>query len=332
MSAEDVWNDMLSEFRALGGVAENIRIGRGPFGRGLFPVDPKRPVAISIPDTLLVSLEDVYFEGDVFRVNSRSPVGARGRAFIEQYERDFAWGVARGEVERFLSAMTELPQSVRDLGTQRLGLGRFFLPIVPGLVRKWFFETRSIRSGSSSIVMPIIELANHGGSVGYKMAPGLSLSGAFDGEVLVRYTSPSDPYDMFLNWMFAPREPTAFSMAFKGAYAGRKFQIKREFEDQAVPFVPKVSLEEDCVVVNYLLLGHRQFPRVPKGAFRKALGFLQLDELDEVYDYIQMTNRQNFLDLLDVLEGVDLPGAAPLRTLAINQLTSLSDHYGVRVV
>ena len=54
MSADDLWNDMLNEFRALGGVAENIRIGHGPFGRGLFPIDPKKPVSISIPESLLV--------------------------------------------------------------------------------------------------------------------------------------------------------------------------------------------------------------------------------------------------------------------------------------
>jgi hypothetical protein len=332
MGSEDIWNDMLTEFRALGGVAENIRLDHGPFGRGLFPVDPKKPVAITIPENLLVLLEDVYFEDDVFRVNLRSPISARGRAFIEQYERAFAWEVARGEIERFLSAMNELPEPVRELATQRLGLGRFFLPVVPELVRKWFFETRAIRAGSRSVVMPIIELANHGGSAVYQMSSGLELSGTFDGEVLVRYTTPSDAYHMFLNWRFASKELTAFSLAINGIYAGREFQIKREFEDESLPFVPEASLDGDRIVLSYLLLGHERNPRVPKGAFRKAVGLQKLDHPDEVYDVIQMVNRQNFLDLLEVLEGVDLPGASILRTLAINQLAALSHHYGVRTV
>jgi hypothetical protein len=62
------------------------------------------------------------------------------------------------------------------------------------------------------------------------------------------------------------------------------------------------------------------------------VGFLKLDDPDEVYDVIQVVNRQKFLDLLEVLEGIDLPGASILRTLAINQLAALSDHYGVRAV
>jgi hypothetical protein len=332
MRVDDLWNDMLTEFRALGGVAENIRMGHGPFGRGLFPIDPKKPVSISIPETLLVSLKDIYFEGDVFRVHSRSPVSARGQAFLAQYEQDFAWGVARHEVEQFLSEMSKLPERVREFATKRLGLGRFFVPIVPGLAQKWFFGTRGIRSDSGSVVMPIIEIANHGGAAAYKSESGISLSGTFEDEVLVRYTTPSDPYEMLTNWMFAPKESTAFSIEISGAYGGRDFQIKREFEDQEVPFVPNVSVEEGRVVVSYLLLGHRQFPRVPKGAFRKALQFLKLDDLDEIYDVIQFTNRDGFLELLDILQGLDLPAASILRTMAINQLAALSEHYGARSI
>jgi hypothetical protein len=154
----------------------------------------------------------------------------------------------------------------------------------------------------------------------------------FEGEVLVRYTVPCDPYDMFLNWMFAPREPIAFSIPLEGTHGGRDFQIKREFDDESPPFVPKVSVEENRIVLSYMLLGHGQLPRVPKGAFRKALGFLKLDDVDETFDFLQMVNRQHFLDLLRVLEGVELPGAGVLRTLAINQLAALSNHYGVRSV
>lgn len=332
MGAEDLWNDMLNEFRALGGVAENVRLGHGPFGRGLFAIDPKKPVSISIPENLLVSLKDIYFENDVFRIHPRSPVSARGQAFLVQYEQDFAWGVARQEVERFLSAMSELPEQVQEFATRRLGLGRFFVPIAPGLAHKWFFGTRGIRSGNGNVVMPIVEIANHGGSADYISGAGISLSGRFEDEVLVRYTTPSDPYGILMGWMFAPKEPTAFSIEISGAYGGRDFQIKREFEDKRVPFVPEVSVEEGRVVISYLLLGHRQFPRVPKGAFRKALGFLKLDDLDEIYDVIQFTNRNGFLELLELLQGLDSPAASVLRTLAINQLAALSEHYGVRAV
>src|SRR6476646_4511492 len=36
---ERLWDEMVREFRALGGTVENVRLGDGPLGRGLFPID-----------------------------------------------------------------------------------------------------------------------------------------------------------------------------------------------------------------------------------------------------------------------------------------------------
>ena len=95
MNSDGAWNEMLDEFRALGGVAENIRLDHGALGRGLFPIDPAKPIEISIPDNLLVSSAHVVIENETFRISPASPIGARGRAFMEQYERDFSWGTGR---------------------------------------------------------------------------------------------------------------------------------------------------------------------------------------------------------------------------------------------
>ena len=57
----DLWDDMLDEFRALGGTADNICLKEGPFGRGLFPRDPSKPIRIHIPENLLVDLKHVRF-------------------------------------------------------------------------------------------------------------------------------------------------------------------------------------------------------------------------------------------------------------------------------
>src|SRR6266480_2604064 len=59
------WHELLDEFRALGGTADNIRLGDGQFGRGLFPVDGTKPVAIHIPDSLLVPVTDLVVASGV---------------------------------------------------------------------------------------------------------------------------------------------------------------------------------------------------------------------------------------------------------------------------
>jgi hypothetical protein len=332
MTSDSAWKEMLDEFRALGGIAENVRLGHGAFGRGLFPIDPAKPIEISIPDSLLVSESDITIENNAFRISPASPIDARGRAFVEDYERDFSWGAGHVEVERFLTQMHELPGRLQHVLTKDFGLGRFFNPVSPQAVQKWFFGTRVIHAGNRVVIMPIIEMANHGGDVAYDTKSGVSLRGMFDGEVLVRYAKPTDPYDMFLNWMFAPNEPAAFSAEMVVTCFGKQVEIGREFDKESPPFVPGVTMLGDRIVAKYLLLGHQTFPRLPKGAFRRAMVNMGFDDPDEAYDYIQFVNRERLLDLLGAVDGLDLPAARALGILARNQLKALSQHFGVRQV
>jgi hypothetical protein len=330
MNSANAWDEMLDEFRALGGVAENVTLRQGPFGRGLFPIDPSKPISISIPEDLLVPVDDVSIENNVFRVSASSAVGARSRAFLEAYERDFAWGPGRLDVERFLGAMNELPEKIRVLLATKFGFARFFLPVSPPLVKKWFLGTRSVKFRNRQVVMPIVEMANHGGTVKYDIESRVGLHGLFDGEVLVRYCTPTDAVDMFLNWAFAPKESLAFSLAMTAACGGKPLDIRRNF-DGNYPAIPGVAIENDRIVVDYLLLGNQHAPGEPKAAFRRAMATTKLADADEVYAFIQFANRQHFLELLNALDGVDLPAAPILRTLALNQLGALSWHFGTTI-
>ena len=328
MDSRSAWNEMLDEFRVLGGVAENIRLGEGPFGRGLFPIDPSKPIHIDIPEHLLVPLEHVVIENNDFRISPASTVGARARAFLEAYEQDFAWGPGRLEVERFLAAMNELPEALRVL-LSKLGLRRFFNPVSPGLLKKWFFGARCINFRDCKVVMPIVEMANHGGTAKYDRQSSVGLHGAFDGEVLVRYCATTDPLDVFLNWAFAAKEPMAFSLERATQIGGKQFEIRRDFtHDSPAPFIPAVTIDDTRIVVQYLLLGHQQFARLPKAAFRRAMAPAKLADPDELYEFIQFANRQDFLELLNVLSTVDSPVVPALRNLALNQLGALSWHFG----
>ncbi|MFL6689363.1 MAG: hypothetical protein ACJ8IR_04125 [Alphaproteobacteria bacterium] len=323
---------MLDEFRALGGVADNVRLGYGPFGRGIFSIDATRPVSIRIPEDLLLPVEHGLIKNDAFTVSPDSPLSARGRAFLEGYEREYSWGPGRLEVEGFLSAMRELPEQVRELLARKLGCARFFNPITPQAVEKWFFGTRAINFRDRRVIMPIVEMANHGGSVDYDTSSGVALEGVFEGEVLVKYGRSIDPYYMFLNWMFPSQEPMAFSIKMNMTVGGREIWIDRDFEGESPPWVPKVSVHENRISLAYLLLGHRQFPRIPRGAFRRGMSNAGLESVDEAFEAIEHVNRERFLDLLDSLETLDLPAIQPLRTLARNQLRALSCYYGLRQV
>ena len=79
-----LWDEMLEEFRALGGTVENVRLGQGALGRGLFVIDPGRPFLVRIPESLLVNVSDIVFENGVLKVAAGANVGARERKFYEE--------------------------------------------------------------------------------------------------------------------------------------------------------------------------------------------------------------------------------------------------------
>jgi len=333
VSTHRKWEEMLDEFRALGGTADNIRLDYGPLGRGLFPVDPAKPVRITIPESLLVSFDHVIFVDGQFRVSADSAVSERGRAFLERYEQDFAWGAEpRAEIERFLAMMSALPEPLRDLLERKYGFGKFVRPCSTKFLQQLFVGSRSITSPSGRFVMPIIEMANHGGTVHYEIGPNVSLGGTFDGEVLVRYCLSADAIEMFGVWMFASEEPMAFSVELTTGPPDRQFQVGRDYDGAPAPWVPEITTKKNIVSANYLLLGHENFPRIPRGAFQKAVAKAGLAGMDETFELIQHRNRCFFLELIGALENVESPVVPILRNMARFQLKALSSHYGTRQV
>ncbi len=112
------WEELLEEFRALGGRAENVRLGQGKSGRGLFPLDPSRAVELHTPENLLFPVDALVFEAGTLRVAPTSNAGAREIAWFERYAAALSWGGGgREDAERFIREMRELPPEVRtELG------------------------------------------------------------------------------------------------------------------------------------------------------------------------------------------------------------------------
>src|SRR5262249_3141698 len=130
---------MLDAFRALGGTAENVRQGEGALGRGIFPVDAAKPVVIRVPDNLLMDTEDALFENGVFRARPGAKLGAREKAFIEEYEARFSWGGGgREEVERVFEQAHALPAELRARLSSEFRCGDWFGDCTPEIVARRF--------------------------------------------------------------------------------------------------------------------------------------------------------------------------------------------------
>jgi hypothetical protein len=357
MSELSVWQELIEEFCALGGRAENVRLGQGKFGRGLFPIDPSRAVELHTPENLLFPVDALFFEAGTLRVAPSSNAGSREIAWFERYAAGLSWGAGgREDVERFIREMRELPPEVRTELGNSFGLDYCLAPMSEDLVGNYFLSARAIayhdansKTGhpesdknpaskkAGKVIMPIIELANFGDEATFEFERGVSLRGVFKDEVRVRY-SRQDTLGLFQGWGFSLERAVAFSRCLSMSTPFGKLVVKRqlakekphEIPDVGSVMLPELSAEGSVVTLSSVMLGNKLAPRLPRGIFQRLFREAGLPGADEIFDQVRHTNSLAFLHLLELLEGVAGPQAASLRAMARLQLTTMAHCYGSR--
>jgi hypothetical protein len=332
------WDELLEEYRALGGIAENVRLGNGPLGRGIFPIDPQKPVKLLTPVTMLVRTEDVVIhDGELTVPEAR--YDARVRAFFENYQRYFGWG-AGGREYAFTTqtAWHALPppvgQSISAMFANDRDDARF-LPPTEQLTLIEYLSTRQFRRGDGLHIAPLLDLVNHDGEVPGYMAEGCSVEGTFAGEVLVRY-SGVDTLAFAVLYSFAPISLAAFSVgATVGLPDGRRLSIARDVRKgtrEGDVVLPEVRQEGDTVELTYLALGVRNGMDLPRAIFRKVMQRVGVTDSDHIFDAIVNYNQTRLIALLRQLRGEDSSLARMLEDGIINQLETLSACIGARAL
>ena len=328
-------DELLDEFRALGGTAENVRLGQGALGRGLFPIDPAKPVTVHVPENLLIDTKDVAFDGGKFRIRSGAHMGERERSWIENYQAELSWGdEGAAEVTRVFEAAQALPGELRQRLRDEFHCGAWFHDPTEAAIQEQFLASRAIDYHGRGVLMPVVELINHGAGPEIGLANGVTVRGAFPGEVLIRY-SQTDSYGFFWSWGFVIERPVAFSMEMAGRIDSSRLLIGRTFPSTKPgqrEWMAPLSSVEGGVSLPYLLIGNAQHPRLPKSIFYKTMRDGGFSGVEEPFEMIRHLNNLHFLNLLKALDGVDLPMARSLRAMALNQLRAISCCYGQQAI
>jgi len=328
-----LWEELLDEFRALGGTAENIRLGQGALGRGVFPIDPAKPVIVHVPENLLIDCSDVVFENGAFRLRPDADFGDRERSWLEHYQAALSWGdEGAAEVRRIFEAAQALPTDLRKELLDRFQCGLWFRDMTDEAVQRQFLATRGIDYHDHEILMPIVELINHGTGTEIGLVNGVTVRGIFPGEVLIRY-SDTDSFGFFWSWGFVIERPVAFSLEMSGKVDSTTLRIDRSFpsvKPGEKPWMPPLHREASGVSLDHLLIGSVQHPRLPRSIFHKTMHDGGFSALDEPFEVVRYVNNLHFLDLLKALDGIDVPIAHSLRTMAHHQLHAMSFCYGQR--
>jgi hypothetical protein len=326
-----LWQDLLTEFRALGGTAENICLREGVYGRGIFPVDPAKPVAIRIPENLLADSAWVEFPEGAFRLAPTAPLGTRERAFLEAYQNTLSWGGGgRQHLEQIVEQAQHLPPELRRaLGTE-FHCGPWFAEPSSQLTGELFAASRPVRYKGRKVFMPFIELANHGEGPPIATGDGVAIHGIFGGEVLLRYAN-FDAHGVFMTWGFAADQPQAFSIAIQGKVGGRPAQIGRDLgalDPAQEVWFPHLSQAHGIAQLEFLMIGNRRHPRASKHIFHTLMRDAGYANFETAFETIQHANRMHFLKLLAAVEEVEGEMARTLRRMARCQLQAMSYCYG----
>ena len=335
------FEELLAEFRALGGVASNFCLGAGERGRGLFVVDPAQPARIFVPENVLVPISEIEASPDALRVKGGAAIGPRERAFFDEYQRCFGWGAGGyEEVRREREAWSRLPADVTAF-VQSMGvLGDPRAPFAPPDLSNClqdFVDARDYDFRGVAHIAPILEIANHVSTApGYEYpGNGVGASGVYPGEFLVRYNM-GDAMANAIKYRFPDLSILAYSAGLVVDLPGFKLAVRRDFAQAEVRDgirFPHVRETGDSVSLAFLTLGSLAAPDVPRGLFRELLASrLSASAADEVFDGIAHFNRKKFLDFVRLLDKHDGPVIGLLRDAALNQLEGLSSSVGARPI
>ncbi len=327
MATNWTWEEMSREFVALGGAVDNVRHGRGPFGHGLFVVDPAKPVRVHVPARLLVARDQLVCEEGALVVHPNASIGSREKDFFRRYQASFSWGRAEADCRSFIEAIDALPNRIRDLLAAEFHLGPMLAGSVAQRTRDRFLDSRVMTTKAGQMFMPVVELLNHSPfGTRFDSSDGVTVGGVFEGEVLARYRA-ADAFAIFESWGFASREPAAFSLPLLLTHAGHAIGIRQATSQHVIrdrEVSPEVVVSGKLISLSHLMLGHTRHPERPFRTFRRLMEEIGQTGARELFDAIRTTNVERFEGLQLALTGLDGSLAVVLRDMCRFQLEALA--------
>jgi hypothetical protein len=333
------WSAMLDAFRALGGTADNVEQRPGPYGHGLFPIDPQKPVDVRVPERMLVAYAHIHEDGPDLVIDPAAGFDADVCDFFTRYQRAFSWGRdGRENAKAWFAGLASLPLSVQKILTEKLNVRVPPRLDDPALLLPRFLETRVIRYRGRNVAMPVMELVNHASidAPRFDTRDGIRVAGTFPGEVLVVYNA-ADALRRYFDYGFVCNEHRAYSLPLTLTPFGKWTLVvscdlfAKQGREGVGSLLPIVTVEEDRLKVSSLLLGSEQRPRVPRSVFRRAVAeHVATETADEAFDRVAGANLVVLVAVLDELDGCDSAMARDIRAVVRLQITALGYRFGAR--
>lgn len=329
------FHDVLTQFRSVGGIADNLTLRHGAHGRGLFAVDPAQAVRLWVPEQLLVAPQWVELdEARHIRIitSPPSPLNVQAIAFFERYQKFFGWGNG---------GLDAIKQHQRDLQALPPKL-KNFLHILGGAAElkqkpsatyclQKYFITRQIGTKSGSMLMPMAELINHApDGLPYLVDKGVTVAGMVKDEILTCYHSHLDAFHFFLNYHFATPTNSALSCEVTVELpAVGTLSIARQdhlTDIQGTTRIPQISREGTRISLTFVEVANKQNPSWPRKIFADLMATQQVpaSAAHTLFDGLLDHNRKVLGELIQACHCYPSAMASCLEKVAWLQLATMT--------
>jgi hypothetical protein len=332
------WEAMLAEFRALGGVAENIVLRRAPSVQRLYSEDPAMPFLVRVPKTMAFPVREIEFVGEMIRVRNGAVTNATERDFFERYQTAYSWGGGgRSEAARLIDMFATLPAGLRATLAADFGMEDQLEGNRAERILRQFLRSRAIDRDRNNLLIPIIEFARRGGG-GVACASdergNLQIQGIAHGEISIPF-GPHDTLGVFRKFGIASARPHAFSLPMKTKIGTSDLTIGRDLTaktERARFGLPETKLESGELFLSHLMVGNSHFPRGSRGIFDTLVREARMRGSAEAFDLVLHLNKETFLHLLELLEPLRGEMITRLRRMALFQLEAMTYCIGTREI
>jgi len=200
------FENVLDDFRVLGGVANNIDCHESiNGGRGLFAFNPKLPIQIHCRPNFLLEYQDIQLDDQKhIKVSERGSNNKEIKSFYEKFHRYFGWSAGGfDEIRGFYNELNLLPDEIKKFLSIFGWPSSSFKKLSDNELLDHYLVSRQININSKKIIMPFIEMINHSpNGNNYVIDDGIKFNGYFNGEIFANYNSHVDMFHFFRNYRF----------------------------------------------------------------------------------------------------------------------------------
>ena len=327
------FTELLEKFKKLGGVADNIELRHGQFGRGIFPINPNLPVTIKAPTNLLVSPSGLYLDRDKhIRINKKFELNSAFISFYEDYQQFFGW--SNGGLGEISTHHNELKGLSKNLKKFLLLFGWLQSDFDNKTIKEHlddYFISRQIGIENESKLMPILDLINHSANgKQYIVKDGVHVLGTFENEVLTCYRRNFDAFHFFRNYHFSAESSTVLSCNVKievpdiGAINISRFDSTFNIKDGVI--TSKIIKKNSGINISFLELVSDGKSTSPRKMFADRMHEFHLTAQcsNQIFDGLIKHNRKALEDVIDECRLSNNRMANVIESIAASQLNILN--------